>query len=89
MLSRWSVAVAVFGGACNLLIVILTLYQDESLQHIRPNEWRSIIGVTATTWAPSLVLLAFRHYLAGYPHLRIYALFDFGLANRIPPSILC
>jgi hypothetical protein len=46
MLSRWSVAVAVFGGACNLLIVILTLYQDESLQHIRPNEWRSIIGVT-------------------------------------------
>ena len=64
MLSRWSVAAALFGGACNLLIVILTLYQDESLQHIRPNEWRSIIGVTAITLAPSLVLLAFRHYLA-------------------------
>jgi hypothetical protein len=27
MLSRWSVATAVFGGACNLLFVILTLYR--------------------------------------------------------------
>jgi hypothetical protein len=63
-LSRWSVVAAVFGASCNLLFLIVTFYQDDSLQHIRPNDWRMIILVTAITLAPSLVLLAFRHYFA-------------------------
>ena len=63
-LSRWSVAAAVFGASCNLLFLILTLYEAKSLQHIRPNEWGGLIPVTAITLAPSLVLLAFRHYFA-------------------------
>src|SRR5580692_4024814 len=70
MLSRWSVATAVFGGACNLLFVILTLYHDDSLKHIRPNDWGVLILSVAITLAPSLVLLVFRRYL---PVTVIYA----------------
>jgi hypothetical protein len=61
-LSRWSFAAAVFGASSNLLFLIVTFYQDDSLQHIQPNDWRNIILVTAITLAPSLVLFAFRHY---------------------------
>jgi hypothetical protein len=63
-LSRWSAAAAGFGASCNLLILILTFYQDGGVQHIRPGEWRMIILFTANMLAPSLVLLAFRHSFA-------------------------
>ena len=69
MLSRWSVAVAVFGGACNLLIVILTLYQDEGLQHIRPNEWRSIIWGYCHYVGAVVGFARFPPLPRGYPHL--------------------
>jgi hypothetical protein len=54
----------VFGASCNLLILIVTFYQDDSLQRIQPNEWGGLILFTAITLAPSLVLSAFRHYFA-------------------------
>jgi hypothetical protein len=63
-LSRWSVATATFGALCNLLILILTSYEDESLQHIRSDDWRMIILASAIMLAPSLVLVAFRHTFA-------------------------
>ena len=78
MLSRWSVAAAVFGGACNLLFVILTMYQDESLQHIRPNEWRSIIGVTAINVGAVIGFARFPPLPRGYPHLLCSFRFWFG-----------
>jgi hypothetical protein len=63
-LSRWSVAAAVFGASCNLLFLILDFYKDDSLQHMRPNDWGRLILPTAIMLVPSLVLLAFRYYFA-------------------------
>jgi hypothetical protein len=63
-LSRWSFAAAMFGASSNLLFLIVHFYQDDSWQHIRPDDWRNFILVTAITLAPSLVLFAFRHYFA-------------------------
>lgn len=53
-----------FGASCNLLFLILIFYKDDSLQHMRPNDWGMLILVTAITLAPSMALLAFRHYFA-------------------------
>ena len=63
-LSRWSFAAAVFGASSNLLLLIVTFYQVDSLQHIQPNDWRNIVLLTAISLAPSLVLFAFRHHFA-------------------------
>jgi hypothetical protein len=60
---RFSLVVAVFGASCNMLCLILTLYQDDSFswQDIRhPRD--VLIFFLAFTLAPSLVLLAFRYY---------------------------
>lgn len=74
-LSRWSVAAAAIGVLCNLLFLIVSFYQDP----IRPNEWRMewrmLILFSAITLAPSLVLVAFRHYFAV---VFIYAAMLFG-----------
>lgn len=63
-LSRWSVAAAVFGASCNLLFLIFEFYEEDILQHMRPNDWGNLLLLTAVTLAPSLVLFAFRHYFA-------------------------
>lgn len=59
-LSCWSVAVAAFGALCNLLFLVATFYQEP----VRPDEWHMLILSVAIMLAPSLVLLAVRHYLA-------------------------
>lgn len=63
MQRRFSLVAAVFGASCNLLFLILDFYKDDSLQHMRPNDWGELILPTAIALAPSLVLLAFRNYL--------------------------
>jgi hypothetical protein len=65
-LARWSIAAAVFGGACNLLLWIVTYQDDGSIQ---PNSWHNLI-LTAIILAPSLVLFAFRYF---FPVVFIYA----------------
>jgi hypothetical protein len=53
-----------FGASCNVLFLIFDFYKDDSLQHMRPNDWGKLILPIAITLVPSLVLLAFRRYFA-------------------------
>jgi len=63
-LSSWSIAAAVFGGACNLLFWIVEWIQDNG------SEDRAPILLIVVTLAPSLVLFAFRYFL---PVVLVYA----------------
>jgi hypothetical protein len=62
MQRRFGLVAAVFGASCNLLFLILEFYEEDILQHMRPNDWSNLLLFTAITLAPSLVLFAFRHY---------------------------
>jgi hypothetical protein len=55
--SRWSIAAAIFGGVCNLLCVVLSLYEDYCRHY--PFVRGAVLPV-AVLLAPLLVLFALR-----------------------------
>jgi hypothetical protein len=60
-ISRWSIAIAMFGGVCNLLSWILENYRDYYLEHylLYPLTF-SLIFVEGVSSVPLLVLFIFR-----------------------------
>jgi hypothetical protein len=59
--SRWSIAMAIFGGVCNLLCLIFVFFQNYYLQHFQFVWSFSLIPLVAISLAPLLVLFALRH----------------------------
>jgi hypothetical protein len=84
-ISRWAIAAAIFGSVCNLLCVILEIYQDYCSQHILPDwdclqriesDGLQLVLPTAIALASSLVLFAL-HRL--WPVVFIYTAMLFAI----------
>lgn len=59
--SRWSIAAAIFGGLCNLLLLVLTIYQYYFLQRV-PVIWGFWLIFSSTlSLLPLAVLFVLRH----------------------------
>lgn len=60
MISRWSIAAAIFGGICNLLCWVLSNYQFYYLQGDRPIWNFSLVFVGVMALMPALALFFLR-----------------------------
>jgi hypothetical protein len=76
VISRWSVAAAAFGAACNLLCLILTIYQSDYVPLQRINWSPGATIVDCILLAPLLVLFIFRHFA---PVVFLYGLALFSI----------
>lgn len=62
-ISRWLIALAIFGGLCNLACWVLTAHEHFYVRHEAADWSFNFIFVGAVSLAPLLVLIVLRHRL--------------------------